>query len=354
MPRHMKKASKKAGLPPGTLVHVGKEPTAAVSIKVMHYGAERMEEKEVKSSEEIPPYLETSGVTWIDVNGVHDLTIIEAIGKYLNIHPLTMEDIANTNQRPKVENFEDHLFIVAKMIYYDENRDHIEIEQLSLLLGSNYVVSFQEREMDVFNPVRERIRKDKARIRTMGPDYLAYALLDAIVDNYFIVLEKIAEKIELLEYRAIEDPEMKTLEQIHNLKRELVYLRKSVWPLRDAVSALEREETNLISDKTLFFLKDLHDHTIRIIDTTETLRDIIAGIQDLYLSSVSNRMNSIMKVLTIIATLFIPLTFIVGIYGMNFKFMPELEWRWGYPLVWLIMVLVGLAMLLYFKKKRWL
>jgi len=354
MHRHIKRASKKAGLPPGTLVHVGKEPTATVSIKVMDYDAERVEEKELKSSEEIPPYLKTPAVIWIDVNGVHDLAIIEDIGKHLNVHPLTMEDIANTNQRPKVENLGDHLFMVAKMLSYDQSRDQIDIEQVSLLLGSNYVVSFQERETGIFNPVRERIRKGKGRMRAMGPDYLAYALLDAIVDNYFIVLEKIAESIESLEAQVITNPEAKTLEQIHNLKRELVYLRKSVWPLRDAVGVLEREETNLISDRTIFFLKDVHDHTIQVIDTTETLRDIIASMQDLYLSSVSNRMNSIMKVLTIIATLFIPLTFIVGIYGMNFKFMPELEWRWGYAFVWVIMVVVGLAMLFYFKRKKWL
>jgi magnesium transporter len=354
MLRYIKRASKKAGLSPGTLVHVGEEATAKVSIRVMNYDTERIEEKELSSIEEILPYIKTPAVTWIDVDGVHNLNIIDDIGKYLNVHPLIMEDIADTGQRPKVENLGDHIFIVLKMLSYDERRDQIDIEQVSLMLGPNFVISFQEREGDIFNPLRERIRKGKGRLRTLGPDYLAYALLDTVVDNYFIVIEKYAEIIESLEDRVIKDPETRTLEVIHNVKRELTFLRKSVWPLRDAIGVLEREETNLISDKTLFFLKDVRDHTIQIIDTIETLRDIISGMQDLYLSSISNKMNEIMKVLTIIATIFMPLTFIAGIYGMNFKFMPELEWRCGYFFVWSVIAIVGLTMVVYFKKKRWL
>jgi magnesium transporter len=354
MHRHIKKSSKKAGLSPGTLVHVGKEATAKVKIRVMNYDAERVEEKQLNSVKEILPYIKNRTVAWIDVDGVHNLDVIDDIGKYLDVHPLTMEDIANTNQRPKIENFGDHIFIVVKMLSYDENLDQIDVEQVSILLGQHFVISFQERETDIFNSVRERIRKGGGRLRSMGPDYLAYALLDVIVDNYFIIIEKIADRIESLETQIIANPETKTLGIIHNLKRELIFFRKSVWPLREAIAFLEREETSLISDKTIFFLKDVHDHTMQIIDTTETLRDIISGMQDLYLSSVSNRMNEIMKILTIIATLFIPLTFIVGLYGMNFKFMPELEWHWGYLFVWIIILAVALAMMFYFRRKKWL
>ena len=301
------------------------------------------------------PYKNKSTVTWINIDGIHRVDIIESIGKHFGVHSLVLEDILNTGQRPKMDNYGDYLFIVLKMIYCNGKESEIVAEQISLILGSNFVISFQEEtEKDVFNPVRERIRSGCGRIRKMGPDYLAYALMDAIVDNYFAVLESLGEQIELLQEELIADPRPETLQAINHLKREMIFLRKSVWPLREVVSGLERGESPLIKSETGIFLRDLYDHTIQTMDTLETCRDMLSGMLDIYLSSISNRMNAVMKVLTIIATIFIPLTFIVGIYGMNFKYMPELEWRWSYPLVLLVMAAIAVSMLIYFRRKKWL
>ncbi|MGA1796130.1 MAG: magnesium/cobalt transporter CorA, partial [bacterium] len=264
------------------------------------------------------------------------------------------EDILNTNQRPKFEDFEHFIYVVLKMLSYDTEKQEIIAEQVSIVIGQNFVLSFQEREGDVFNPVRERIRNAKGRIRKMGADYLAYALLDAVVDNYFLILEALGEEVEELEEALVVNPTPQVLQAIHHLKRETIFLRKAVWPLREVIDSLGRRESPLIGKGTTLFLRDVYDHTIQIIDTAETFRDLIAGMLDIYLSSISNRMNNVMKVLTIIATIFIPLTFIAGIYGMNFKYMPELDWRWSYPLVWVVMVLVAVYMVMYFKDKGWL
>jgi magnesium transporter len=253
-----------------------------------------------------------------------------------------------------LEDFGDYIFVVLKTFSYNHQSDELEPEQISLILGPSFVVSFQEREGDVFNPIRERIRSNKGRIRRMGADYLAYSLLDSIVDHYFIVLEQVGEEVEFLEEELVTNPTPETLQTIHNLKREMLFLRKSVWPLREVIGALERGESSLIKESTGIYLRDVYDHTIQVIDTIETFRDMISGMLDIYLSSVSNRMNEVMKVLTIIATIFIPLTFIAGIYGMNFQYMPELEWRWGYPMVWVVMLAIGVLMLIYFRKKDWL
>jgi len=243
---------------------------------------------------------------------------------------------------------------IVKMLDYDEKRKEMTTEQLSLILGNNFVISFQEQKGDVFAHVRERIRSGKGRIRKMGADYLAYALLDAIVDNYFIVLEHLGEKIESLEEELLSNPSTKTLQVIHALKRDMVFLRKSVWPLREAISRLERGESTLVSDSIRIYIKDVYDHTIQVIDTIETFRDMVSGMLDIYLSSVSNKMNEVMKVLTIVATIFIPLGFIAGLYGMNFNYMPELTFRWGYPAILIGMGVVGASMLIYFRKKKWL
>jgi len=240
------------------------------------------------------------------------------------------------------------------MLYYDEKTTEINSEQVSIILGQNYVISFQEKEGDVFNPIRERIRTGKGRIRKMGADYLAYGLIDAIVDGYFLILEKLGENIEDVEETMMSNPTPETLHSIHRLKRKMISIRKSVWPLREAVSTLERSDSSLIQDPTRIYLKDVYDHTIQVIDTVETFRDMLSGILDIYLSSISNKMNEIMKVLTIIATIFIPLTFIAGVYGMNFENMPELKWRWGYPAIWFVMLFIGILMLVYFRKKKWL
>lgn len=269
----------------------------------------------------------------------------------INIHPLTLEDILNTGQRPKSEDFEDYVYFVLKMLYYDPENEDIRSEQISLVLGPHCMISFQELEGDVFTPVRERIRKGKGRIRKRDCDYLAYALIDAIVDHYFIILEKIGEKTEKLEEELLDDPDPKTLQEIHGMKRELIYMRKQVWPIRELVNRATKGEFGQIQDSSLLFFTDVYDHTIQVIDTIQSYREVLSGMLDLYLSTISNRMNDVMKVLTIIATIFIPITFVAGIYGMNFKFMPELEWRWGYAMVWGIMVMVVFALLVFLNGK---
>ena len=354
MVRFYKKSSKKIGLSPGALVYTGEKKIEKVRIRVIDYDETQLQERELETIEECFPLKDTPTVTWINIDGLHDMELIEKVGKHFGLHPLILEDIVNTDQRPKIEDHGDHLFMVLKLIEYDDNTKEVKSEQLSLVIGSNFVISFQERIGDFFGPVRERIRHGKGRIRKMKADYLAYALVDTTVDHYFIILEKLGERIEGMEGELVADPKPEKLQEIHSLKRELIYHRKSVWPLREVISSLEREESPLIQESTGIFLKDLYDHTIQVIDTVETFRDMVAGLLDIYLSSVSNRMNEVMKVLTIIATIFIPLTFIAGIYGMNFESMPELKWHWGYPVIWLLMVCVVVVMVFYFRRRKWL
>jgi len=354
MPRLVKKRSKKVGLPPGTLVHIGEKKSERTTITILDYDERHLQEQEIKTVDECLPFKDKPTVTWINVDGLHQVEILERLGDCFGLHPLVVEDILNTDQRPKMEDFGDYIFIVLKMLYYNDKTNEIVIEQISLILGPHFVISFQERETEVFNPIRERIRSEKGRIRKMGADYLAYALLDITVDNYFTILEKLGEKIEDLEEELVADPTPETLQAIHDLKREMIFLRKSVWPLREVVSGLERGESSLIQESTRIYLRDVYEHTIQVIDAVETFRDMLSGMLDIYLSSISNRMNEVMKVLTIIATIFIPLTLIAGIYGMNFEYMPELEWRWAYPMLWLVMFAIGVLMLIYFRRKRWL
>ena len=354
MPRLIKKSSDVAGLPPGTLVHVGEKKTEKTKITIIDYDGQKVQEQVCKNIEECFSFKDKPTVTWINIDGIHQLDIIEKVGKHFDFHPLLLEDIANTEQRPKAEDFDDYVFIVLKMLYYDEKEGEIIAEQVSIVLGQNYVISFQEREGDAFNRVRDRIRNNKGRIRKMGSDYLAYALLDAIVDSYFAILEKFGEVIEGMEEELITEPEPETLQKIHSMKREMISLRKSIWPLREVVSGLERGGSELIKEDTHIYLRDAYDHTIQVIDTIETYRDLLSGLLDLYMSSISNRMNEVMKVLTIIATIFIPLTFIAGVYGMNFRNMPELGWGWGYPLTLLVMILIVIMMMFYFRSKKWL
>ncbi len=346
--------SKKSGLPPGTLVHVGERREDEVRITLLDYDRNNLEEKKVTDIGDCLSLKDKPTVSWINIDGIHHIDVIEELGEKFSLHPLLLEDILNTDQRPKIEDFDDYLFIVLKMLFYDKKEHEFRSEQVSLILGPNYVVSLQESIGDVFDPVRERIRAGKGRIRSKGPDYLAYSLIDSIVDGYFLILEEVGEEIEDLEDELIHEPDQKTLEQIHRLKRELVLLRRSVWPLREAVNKLEREPSALIDESTKIYLRDIYDHVIQVIDSIENYREMISGMLDIYLSSVSNRMNEVMKVLTIIATIFIPLTFIAGVYGMNFEYMPELRWQYGYHLVWMIMVLTAFSMFLYFRRKRWL
>ncbi len=360
MAKRTKKRLKKSGLPPGTLVYVGEQKVEAVKISYLDYDEQNFREKQVSNIEECFPFKATPTVTWINIDGLHDVEVIEKLGKQFELHPLILEDILHTEQRPKYEDFDKYIFIVLRMLQYNEQIQDIESEQVSLILGKNFVISFQERVGDVFDYIRERLRNAKGRIRKMGPDYLAYALLDAIVDSYFSILEKVGERIESMEEQLVANPTEKTLHQIHTMKREMISLRKSVWPLREVISGVQRSESSLISETTGLYLRDVYDHTIQVIDTVESFRDMVSGMLDIYLSSISNKMNAVMKVLTIIATIFIPLTFIAGIYGMNFNpekspwNMPELNWYWGYPVVWLVMAVVLVIMLVYFRRKKWL
>jgi magnesium transporter len=354
------KVSKKAGLMPGSPVFVGEQKADEVRITVIDYDTEHYELKELDKVEECCPFKEKLPVTWINIDGLHEITVIQELGKCYGWHPLIVEDILNTNQRTKMDIFDDHIFISLKMLTYNSGEKSLGVEQLSLILGENYVITFQETQGDIFDPVRKRIESSKGKIRKMGADYLAYAIVDAVVDNYFKVLENIGDEIEDMEEELVTNPSPDTLQRIHDLKREMIFLRKSVWPLREIISALQREETPLIKESTNIYLRDLYDHTISVIDTVETFRDMISGMLDVYLSSVSNRMNEVMKVLTIFAVIFIPLTFIAGIYGMNFNpekspfNMPELNWYLGYPFALSLMVIVGVAMLFYFKRKNWM
>ncbi|KIH78062.1 magnesium transporter [Geoalkalibacter ferrihydriticus] len=349
----IKKRGKKVGAAPGTLVHIGEKSSMGANIRVIDYDQEHLTDTRIHAPDMCGSYRDSHSVSWINIDGVHQTEVIENLGKSFGLHPLVMEDILNTDQRPKVESYEDYLYIVIKMLLYDEVRHETRTEQVSLILGRHFVLSFQEFSGDVFEGVRERLRSGR-RIRFMGTDYLAYALLDAIVDHYFILLEKFGDQVEILEEELIADPTPATLAKIHHFKREMLLLRKAVWPLREVLSSLTREENPQISAETRLFLRDVYDHTIHVIDTVETLRDLLAGMLDIYLSSISNRMNEIMKVLTIMATIFIPLTFIAGVYGMNFEHMPELAWPWAYPAVLLLMLGVAGGLLVFFRRKNWL
>jgi magnesium transporter len=349
-----KRSSKKAGLSPGTLVHIGEKKTEEVNISMMDYDESQIQEKDAATVGECLPFKEKPTVTWVNVSGIHDVTVIEEFGKAFNIHPLLLEDIVHSDQRPKLEDYDDYLFLVLRMLRYDEAKEELQSEQVSLILGPNFVITFQELEGDVFDAVRARIRNGKGKIRKMGCDYLAYALIDSIVDNYFLVLEKYGEKIEVLQEEVLSQPTPETLQVIQGTKRDMIFLRKSVWPLREAINALQRGESSLVTDDVSVYLRDVYDHTIQVIDTIETFRDMISGTLDVYLSSVSNKMNEVMKVLTIIATIFMPMTFIAGIYGMNFKYMPELDWHWAYPVIWAVIIVLGVLMLMGFKRKKWL
>jgi len=304
--------------------------------------AENYSEKQIQTVEESFPFKDRKSVTWININGLHDTDLVAKTGDHFGIHPLVLEDILHTGQRPKMEDFENYVFVVLRMLYLSEGTSEAKSEQVSFILGNNFIISFQEVEGDVFSMVRERIRKALGRIRKQGADYLLYALMDAVVDSYFLILEKIGDRIEAIEDVLLTDPPPEALQTIHGLRSETIFLRKSVWPLRDVIKDLESGDPALITDSVTIYFRDIYDHTIQIIETIETCRDLVSGMHDMYLSAISNKMNEIMKVLTIIATIFIPLTFIAGIYGMNFAHMPELQWRWSYPVLWCVLILVGL------------
>ena len=354
MPRFIKKSSKKAGLPPGTLVHVGERKQDVTRISVMDYEGDRLDEHCPMDVETVFPLRDEPATSWINIDGVHDISVIEKLGQHFLIHPLTLEDIVNTAQRPKLEEFDDYLYLVLKMLTWDDVAGRVRAEQVSLVLGHHFLISFQEAEGDVFEPVRKRIRAGRGRIRGSGSDYLAYALIDGIVDHYFIVLEHLGEKIEMLESRLYENGGDDPLNAIFRMKQEMIYLRKQIGPLRESLSRLHKTDNPLVQEKNRVFFADVYDHLLQGLEVIESLRDVLSGLQDLYISMTGQRMNEIMKVLTIIATIFIPITFVAGIYGMNFEVMPELRWRGGYLMVWVIFGVIAAAMLVYFKRRKWL
>jgi magnesium transporter len=354
MARLIKKRAQKAGLPPGTLVYTGEKSDRKPQITIIEYDEHAYGEKDLAAITECLILKDKPGVTWINVVGIHDLANVENLGDCLNLHPLVLEDILSTDQRPKLEDFGDYIYLVLKSLKYGDETDEIDAQQISLIIGANYVLSFCEGNEDLFQPVALRIRNNLGRIRRSGADYLAYALMDLIVDNYFVILERLGETIEFLEEALVTRPLPATLQSIHKLKLDMLILRKSIWPLREVISKLQRRESPLIKEPTGIYLKDVYDHAIQVIETIETYRDMLSGMVDIYLSSMSNRLNEVMKVLTIIATIFIPLTWIAGVYGMNFKNMPELEWRYGYLVIMVSMVSIALVMLIFFKKKKWL
>ncbi len=353
--RHYTGQSRKAGLPPGTLVHTGSPPASGkVSLNIISYSADGLTEDCPKNLEICVPVNHPEKVTWINVEGLTDVDLISRFGHCYNLHPLILEDIVNTSQRPKLEDYGEYIFIVIRMIGLNKAQG-VESEQVSMILGPGYLLTFQEGlDGDVFETVRERLRNGRGRIRSMGADYLAYALIDAVVDRYFTLLEEMGEIVEDMEERLARKPDQLILRQIISMKREIIFMRKSIWPLREVASALERGESDLISESSSVFFRDIYDHTIQIIDGVETFRDLLSGMQDLYLSSISNRTNEIMRFLTVIGTIFMPLTFLVGVYGMNFKHIPELGWTYGYYMLWLVMLGISAGMIYRFKKRGWL
>ncbi|HEV2853650.1 MAG TPA: magnesium/cobalt transporter CorA [Thermoanaerobaculia bacterium] len=349
--RRMVKRYHKPGTAPGTLRAPDTPAAGPVKVTLIDYSPDHFEERQISSIEDCFPYRDKQTVTWINVDGLHDVGLIERLGKNFGLHPLALEDVLNCGQRPKLEDYGNYHFMVMKSLYLKE--EELEIEQISFFLSGTYVLTLQQVPGDSFEAVRERIRHGKGQIRRMGPDYLLYALVDALVDEFFPVLEAYGERVEELEDEVIDQPTPDVLNEIHRIKRELLMVRRTAWPEREVINALQREEAHLVRPETRVFLRDCYDHTIQVIDMVETYRDLASGLLEVYLSSASNRLNEVMKVLTIISTIFIPLNFIAGLYGMNFHNMPELDWRFGYPMVLGLMAVVGGSLVAYFRRKGW-
>lgn len=353
MGRLLQGSAVRPGTAPGTLEHRGTQKVDRVRISYFDYDATEFSEGEVDSIRDCLGFADSERATWVNIEGVHDVEVIRALGDRFGWHPLMLEDIVSLNQRSKAEDYEDYLYIVLPMLRWNEELGAVEAEQLSLVLGKRYVFTFQERPGDVFDTVRERLRGAKGRIRARACDYLAYALTDAVVDSYFGILERIGDVTERLEEEVLLAPRQETMQRLHQLKRELISVRRGVWPLREMLSALARAEGDHFTKETRVFLRDVYDHAVQVVDIVEALRDVVSGAVDLYLSSVSYRTNEIMKVLTVMASIFIPLTFCAGVYGMNFDYMPELHYTWGYPALLGSMAVMALAMLAFFRWKSW-
>jgi len=346
--------SSKSGLPPGTLVHVGEVLATETRVSVFDYTRERSTEHVAKSIDDVTQYRDTESVTWVDVEGLIDVALIESIGKQFDIHPLVLEDILNTHQRPKFEEYDDYLFLVFKVIYPAGDGVSVNYEQMSILLLNDYVFTFKEKQDDIFESVKGRLRNNKGRFKNLGADYLAYAILDTVVDLYLSLQDYLDDIIESVEDDLLANPDTVTLATIQRIRRELIFIRKSSVPLRELVGGIMRSDSLLIGDGTLIYYRDVYDHVLRVTDAVDTHRDMMTGLLDIYNSTVSNKLNEVMKILTVFATIFIPLTFITGIYGMNFEYMPELKWHWSYPVLWVCLILIPVILLVYFKRKKWL
>lgn len=346
--------SKKAGLPPGTLVHIGKKQSDDTKITVIDFNADEFEEKGFTNIADCFPYKEKSTISWINIDGLHDVNIISKLGEHYGLHHLLLEDVMNTGHRPKTEEFDSYTFVTLKMLGISKKGKNIVSEQISFVLGDTWLISFQEIQGDVFDGLRNRLKEGQGMTRKKGADYLLYRLIDTVVDNYFFVTEHFSEKIEALEEEVLLNPDDRKLHEIQTIKKELVQLRKDVIPVREAISTLTKEGNPLVKKGTIRYLQDVYEHVIQVIDNIETLRDAISNVMDLYMTGVSNKMNQVMQVLTIMASIFIPLTFIAGIYGMNFDNIPELHFKYGYHTVWVVMIIIIGIMLGYFKRKKWL
>lgn len=349
-----KKFHKKLGKSPGSVIYTGNKPTKKLFIEAFDYTSDQCIDKELSNVEEAFSFIGSDSVTWININGLNHVEEIEKLGNHYDLHPLVLEDIVSISQRPKIDEHEDYLFVVLKMLHTDTD-DNIVSEQVSFVLGKGYVLSFQESEGDVFDTVRERIRQGKGRVRTMQADYLLYILMDAIVDHYFVIIETLGDKIEDFETAIFSGNVNQSINKdIQDLKREVLKVRRAIYPLREVVSRIEKHESTLILKKTKTFYRDIYDHLIQVSENIDIYREMIWSLMDMYMTTISNKMNEVMKVLTIMASIFIPLTFIAGIYGMNFDYIPELHYKYAYPILWGVMVFIFLGMLYYFKRKKWL
>lgn len=345
--------SKKIGMPPGSLIYLGDKENKVIDIDVISYNENSYDVQKAKNADDALAVISPEKTTWINVNGLGNIDEIKKLGYYAHLNNLFIEDLLDTEHRPKIEVMENSVMVIFKMLYYKE--DQLILEHLVLLLGENYIISLQEVEGDdVFQSIRKRIENENSPIRKRKSDYLLFGLLDAIVDHYFVILDKISDLVENIEDEILNNPRQELIFEIQGLKKDAIILRKSIHPAREVVIKLEKSDINIIQPDTNQYFRDLYEHTIHIVETLDTYRDMLWGLTDTYMGSVSNKMNTVMRLLTIISTIFIPLTFIVGVYGMNFEFMPELHYKWGYPVVWLVMISITVGMILYFKQKKWL
>lgn len=352
--RHLSKSKEKKGLAPGSPVFTGKRKTVSVSSSLFEYDKKDFVRKNISGTEDIEHITSSKKISWIDIVGLHDTNLITKYSDFFKLHPLIKEDLVDVGQRPKMEVYNNCIFVVMKLAYFEHRSKNLSFEQVSFILTGSTIISFQEKEGDIFESVRLRLINSSGKIRDRGVDYLLYSLMDSVVDNYFIIMESMGDRLEELEDKITVDASSKNIQELRNIKHNLIYLRKAIWPIRDIVNGLERDQDDVITAETKLFLRDLYDHSIQLIDFVETFKDLSSSLFDMYNSMINNRMNEIMKVLTVISTIFIPITFITGFYGMNFKFMPELFLKWAYPLVIVLMIAIALFMISYFKRKKWL